>query len=289
MDWITEPLQQIHIQRALAICLLAGFTNGYLSAFVVLRKSALQVGSLSHALLPGLALGVLLFGLSQASLFSGALIAALIVGAGSLLISRSSRLGQETALAILFTTAFAGGVLMMQFAPVGIDIDHFLFGNILFAGPSDLQTVFWVSLIALTVLTALRRPLILMLFEPSAASAVGVPVRAMNYLLLGLLILVLISTLQAVGCLLALGLLVTPAATVYLLTDRVEVLFWGGGALGAVSATFALFLSHHQDIGTGPAIILTLGALFFVSWLFSPKYGLLAGIIARLRRPVAAS
>ncbi|MCB1228728.1 MAG: metal ABC transporter permease [Verrucomicrobiae bacterium] len=289
MDWITEPLQLVHIQRALMICLLAGFTNGYLSAFVVLRKSALQVGSLSQTLLPGIALGVLLFGLSQVSLFAGALTAALTVGVGSLLIARSSRLCQDTALAILYTTAFAGGVALMEFAPVDVDIDQFLFGNILFASPADLRTVFWVSLIALTTLTALRRPLILMLFEPSAASAVGVPVRSLNYLLLGLLILVLISTLQAVGCLLALGLLVTPAATVYLLTDRVEILFWGGGALGAGSATFALFLSHHLDVGTGPAIILTLGTLFFVAWIFSPKYGLFAGLLSRLKRPTATA
>ena len=103
MDWITEPLSYEHIRRGLLICALVGFTNGYFSAFVVLRKSALQVGSLSHSLLPGIGVGILLFGLSQASAFAGALVAALIVGLGSLLVARSSRLGQETALAILFT------------------------------------------------------------------------------------------------------------------------------------------------------------------------------------------
>lgn len=277
MNWLLEPLQYPHIQRALAICLLAGFANGYFSAFVVLRKSALQVGSLSNSLLPGIAVGILLFGLSQLSLFFGALVAALIVGLGSLLIARNSRLGQETALAILYTTAFAAGVLILEFAPVEIDIDQFLFGNILFAGGADLRAVFWVSLIALAALTALRRPIILMLFEPTAAEALGVPVRLLNYLLLGLLILVLISTLQAVGCLLALGLLVTPAAAVYLLTDRAEVLFWGGGLVGAFGASFALVLSHHLDVAPGPAIILTLGALFFAAWMFSPKYGMISG------------
>lgn len=281
MNWFLEPLQHEHIQRALLICLLAGFANGYLSAFVVLRKSALQVGSLSHSLLPGIAIGVMLFGLSQVSLFLGALVAALIVGLGSLLIARNSRLGQETALAILYTTSFAAGILMLEFAPVQIDVDHFLFGNILFASDADLHTVFWVSAVALVVLTALRRPMILMLFEPAAAQALGVPVRWLNYVLLGLLILVLISTLQAVGCLLALGLLVTPAATVYLLTDRTDLLFWGGGIVGAVGAALALFLSHHLDIGTGSAIVLTLGAAFFVAWVFSPKYGWIRKLLPR--------
>ena len=281
MDWLTEPLQFEHIRRALFICVLAGFANGYLSAFVVLRKSALQVGSLSHSLLPGIGVGILLFGLSQASAFVGALVAALIVGLGSLLVARSSRLGQETALAILFTTAFAGGLLLLEFAPVNVDIDHYLFGNILFASDSDLVTVFWVSALALTILTILRRPIVLMLFEPDAARALGVPQRALNYVLLGLLIVVLISTLQAVGCLLALGLLATPAATVYLLTDRAEVLFGGGGLVGASGATGALLLSHHFNISPGSTIILTLGGLFALAFLFGPRHGIAARLIAR--------
>ncbi len=278
MDWITEPLSYEHIRRGLIICVLVGFTNGYLSAFIVLRKSALQVGSLSHSLLPGIGVGIILFGLSQASAFAGALVAALIVGLGSLLVARSSRLGQETALAILFTTAFAAGLLLLEFAPVNVDVDHYLFGNILFATDADLMTVFWVSALALTLLTLLRRPIIVMLFEPDAARALGIPVRTLNYLLLGLLILVLISTLQAVGCLLALGLLVTPAATVYLLTNRAEVLFWGGGLVGMSAAAIALIASHHLNFSPGSTIILTLGAIFALAFLFSPRHGIIASL-----------
>jgi len=278
MDWITEPLSYEHIRRGLIICVLVGFTNGYLSAFIVLRKSALQVGSLSHSLLPGIGVGIILFGLSQASAFAGALVAALIVGLGSLLVARSSRLGQETALAILFTTAFAAGLLLLEFAPVNVDIDHYLFGNILFATDADLMTVFWVSALSLTLLTLLRRPIIVMLFEPDAARALGIPVRTLNYLLLGLLILVLISTLQAVGCLLALGLLVTPAATVYLLTNRAEVLFWGGGLVGMSAAAIALITSHHLNFSPGSTIILTLGAIFALAFLFSPRHGIITSL-----------
>ncbi|MEM6912329.1 MAG: metal ABC transporter permease [Verrucomicrobiota bacterium] len=276
MNWLLEPLQYEHFQRALLICVLAGFANGYLSAFVVLRKSALQVGSLSHSLLPGIAVGILLFGLSQASAFAGALVAALLVGLGSLLVARSSRLGQDTSLAILYTSAFAGGLILMEYAPYNIELDHFLFGNILYASDADLQTVFWVSAISLTLLSYFRRPLLLILFEPDAARSLGVPVRTLNYVLLGLLILVLVSTLQAVGCLLALGLLVTPAATAYLLTDRAEILFWGGGAIGAIGSVIALILSHHLDFTPGAGIILTLGALFLLAYLFGPRYGILS-------------
>lgn len=276
MDWILEPLQHTHIQRAMMICVLAGFANGYLSAFVVLRKSALQVGSLSHSLLPGVAIGIITFGISQWSMFFGAMVAALLVGLGSLLVARSSRIGQDTALAILYTSAFAVGILLLEIAPVHVDVDQFLFGNILFASTGDLYTVFFVSLVAVVTLTALRRPIILALFEPTAAQALGVPIRGLNYLLMGLLILVLVSSLQAVGCLLALGLLVTPAATVYLLTDRTGSLFWGGGLVGGGGSALALLLSHHLNISAGVSIILTLGTLFVVAWIASPKYGLLS-------------
>jgi len=278
MDWITEPLHHIHFQRALAICVLVGFANGYMSAFVVLRKSALQVGSLSYSLLPGVALGVLLFGLAQFSAFAGALFAAMFVGLGSLMLSRDSRISQETALAILYTTAFAAGIILFQFVPVQVEVDEFLFGNILFASAADLRTVFWVSSVSLVALTALRRPLILALFDPLSAQVVGIPVRLLTGLLFSLLILVLVASLQAVGSMLALGLLVTPAATVCLLTDRTDALFWGGGLLGASGAVAALLLSHHLDLPPGACIVMALSGMFLCAWIFSPKYGLLRNL-----------
>ncbi len=274
MDWLLEPIQIPHMQRALLVGLLAGFANGYVSAFVVLKKSALMVGSLSHSLLPGIAIGVLVAGLTPASAFIGALVAGLIVGLGSLLLSRASRLGHETALAILYTCAFAAGVLLLSRVGDNVDLNQYLLGNILFASDADVVTVFWVSAIAITALTALRRPIIVSLFEPSAAQALGIPVRWLNLLLFGLLILVLISTLQAVGCILAIGLMVTPAATVYLLTDNTNALFWGGGLLGAVGSVTALLVAHHFNLGPSTSIVLTLGIFFALAYVLSPKYGL---------------
>ena len=278
MTSLISAFNEPHLQRALVLCLLAGFTNGYVSAFIVLRKSALMVGSLSHSLLPGIAVAILVAGLTPQSAFLGALIAGLIVGLGSVLISRESRLGHETAMAVIFTSAFAGGLIVMNYVPQQIELEHYLFGNILYASDSDLQTVFWVSAIALILLTALRRPMIVMLFEPTAAKALGIPVRLLNYLLFGIVIVVLISTLQAVGCILALGLLVTPAATAYLLSDSLDVLFWGGGLIGASGAVIGLVLSHLLGVGTGSAIVLVLGALFCAALLFSPRYGWLVRI-----------
>lgn len=275
IDWLLEPLQHSFNQRALLAALLIGMTNGYASAFVVLKKSALKVGSLSHALLPGIAVAILFVGLHDWSAFLGALIAALLIGLGSLAVSRGSRLDQESALAILYTAAFSGGIILLRRLNVTQQMDEWLFGNIMGLRDRDLWTNFWISLGALGTLTALHRPLLMTLFDAEVAATLGVPVRALNYLLLAVLIIVLISSLQAVGCMLAVGLLVTPAATVYLLTDSTGKLFWGGALLGGSASVFAVFAGWWLNIEQGPAIILTLGAVFLLAFLFGPKYGLL--------------
>jgi manganese/iron transport system permease protein/iron/zinc/copper transport system permease protein len=276
IDWLLEPFQHSFNQRAVLAALLIGFTNGYASAFVVLKKSALKVGSLSHALLPGIAVAILLVGLHDWSAFVGALFAALLIGLGSLAVSRGSRLDQDSALAILYTAAFSGGIILLRRIGVTQEMDAWLFGNIMGLRDSDLWTNFWISFGALGILTALHRPLLMTLFDAEVAATLGVPVRFLNYLLLAVLIIVLISSLQAVGCMLALGLLVTPAATVYLLTDSTNALFWGGSILGGVASAAAVVIGWHLNIEQGPTIVLVLGAVFLLAFLFGPKYGLFA-------------
>lgn len=276
IDWLLEPFQHSFNQRAVLAALLIGFTNGYASAFVVLKKSALKVGSLSHALLPGIAVAILLVGLHDWSAFVGALFAALLIGLGSLAVSRGSRLDQDSALAILYTAAFSGGIILLRRLGVTQEMDEWLFGNIMGLRDSDLWTNFWISCGAMGILTALHRPLLMTLFDVEVAATLGVPVRFLNYLLLAVLIIVLISSLQAVGCMLALGLLVTPAATIYLLTDSTNALFWGGSVLGGVASAAAVVIGWHLNIEQGPTIVLILGVVFLIAFLFGPKYGLFA-------------
>jgi ABC-type Mn2+/Zn2+ transport system permease subunit len=160
-------------------------------------------------------------------------------------------------------------------------MDEWLFGNIMGLRDSDLWTNFWISFGALGILTALHRPLLMTLFDAEVAATLGVPVRLLNYLLLAVLIIVLISSLQAVGCMLALGLLVTPAATIYLLTDSTDALFWGGALLGGAAATAAVVIGWHLNLEQGPTIVLVLGAVFLLAFLFGPKYGLVARMRVR--------
>lgn len=271
LQFLSEPLAQ----RSLWACGVIGFTNGFMSALVVLRRSSLQIGTISCALLPGIALSILLFGLLPLSILAGAIVAGLLVGLGSLFVSRTSRLDHDTALSILHTTAFAIGYIILIQLGLQQKVDDWLFGNIMSMSDADLWIAYGIGALAVLSLTALQRPLLIYLFDARAAATMGIPTRLFSYGIFALLILVLVSSLQAVGAFLTLGLLVAPAATVYLLTDRADLLFWGGGLVGGLGSIVAFFLSYPLGWHLGATIIVVLGALFLLAYLFSPRHGLL--------------
>jgi manganese/iron transport system permease protein/iron/zinc/copper transport system permease protein len=271
-----ELLNSPFYQRTLAAAAFIGFTNGFFSGFVVLRRNALSVSALSHTMLPGIALGILITGyLSQWNAFIGALFAALLVGLGSVAVARGKRIAEGTSLAVLYTAAFAAGVAILPKLETRSELEQWLFGDILAIGNADLWIVYSMGAVILIAGNLLMRPLLLTLFEPNVAAAQGVPTRIMQYLVFMLLVLALVSSLQAVGCVLSVGLLVTPAATVSLLTDKTSALFWGGGLIGGIGSVVAVLLSGYFGISPGPAIVILLGILFILAYLFSPKYGLL--------------
>jgi len=272
-----ELLSNPFYQRALAAAAFIGFTNGFFSGFIILRRDALSVSALSHTMLPGIALGIFVTGaLSQWNAFLGALFAALMVGLGSVAVARGKRVGQGTALAVLYTSAFAAGIALLPKLDTRQELEHWLFGDIIAVGNADLWIAFGIGAVILVITNLFMRPILLTLFEPNVAAAQGVPVRFIQYLVFTLLVLALVSSLQAVGCVLSVGLLVTPAATISLLTDKTSALFWGGGVLGAVGSVAAVLLSGKLGITPGPSIVIVLGALFIFAYLLSPKYGLLA-------------
>lgn len=281
MHWLTEPIHFEFMQRALLGCLLIGFTNGFLSAFIVLRRMALLADALSHSLLPGLAVGAIFFGLAPMGLFAGAVCAAGLVALGGQLLSRSSRLKDDTAIAALYTIAFALGILLLNYSKVRVDLHHFLFGNILGLTDMDLWISYGISAVTMLLLVSQQRALLLCLFDPTVATSQGIPVTRLMYLLMTLMVLAMISSLQAVGVVLSLGLLVLPGATVYLWCDSFDAMAWGGGILGMFGSGAGLWISYWANISSGPAIVLVLGVFLIISYLFSPRYG----IFIRLLKP----
>jgi ABC-type Mn2+/Zn2+ transport system permease subunit len=222
------------------------------------------------------AVALILFGLNPGSLFFGALVAALLVGLGVQIISGSSRIKEDTSLGLLFACSFSLGLVLLSFSPSQVNVTHYLFGNILGLSDSDLWIIYLISCIILPTLVAFQRPLLLLMFEPSVAASQGVLVRPLNYLLMGLLVLAMISSLQAVGVVLALGMLIAPAATVYLCSDSFIAMFWGGGVIGMLGSCAGLFVSYWLNLPSGACIVLVLGLIFFAAYLFSPRYGMLS-------------
>lgn len=277
MDWLLYEFNQRAVLGALCI----GFANGFLGGYVLLRRSSLFASALSHTVFPGIALGALVAGLNPISALIGALIAAMAIGLSAQSIAAYSRLDHNTTLAILFTAAFGGGLLILDSIGLYINIEEYLFGELLGMSHLDL----WFSYLAggVTVLTLLllQRPLMLFLLSPQIAASVGVPTRRMDLLLAFLIILIMVCSMQAVGVILTLGLMITPPAILVLFTDRPGWMFWGGGLTGAAVSFLALMLTNWLDWQTGATIVVCLGGLFLAAFAVSPKYGLWALVKAR--------
>ena len=273
MNELLEMLDMPFFRRALVAAALIGFTNGFVSGFVLLRRSSLALSALGHTMLPGIVIVVLITGvLNQAGAFLGALLASLLVGLGSIAVTRHTRLPQSTALAIFFTTAFALGVVLVKYTHTSQDLEEWLFGSILSVSDADLRVFYGIACFTLMSATLFMRPLLLTLFEPNVAAVQGVRVRWMNYLLYTLMIFALMASFQAVGSILSIGLLVVPGAIVSLFTNNTKWLFWGGGVVGCLGAVLAVIISIPLNIATGPAIVLVLGALFLLAYFLNPNY-----------------
>ncbi len=262
LEYLSEPIAL----RTLWTCAVIGFADGYMSALVVLRRSSLQIGAVSCALLPGIAIGVLLFGLGQWSALVGAVTAGLLVGLSSLFVARSSGLHHDAALSVIHSVAFALGYIILVRLGLQQKVDDWLFGNIMSMSYADLCVAYGTGALTLLCLTVFKRPLLLWLFDPRAATSLGLPTRAISYAVYALIILALVSSLQAVGSLLSLGLLVAPAGIMRLLTNRAELIFRGAGIIGCACSVLAFFISYPLNLHLGATIILLLGITFAIAW-----------------------
>jgi manganese transport system permease protein len=277
MSFLQELWSQEFMRRALIGSALIGFVNGFLGSFIILRRMSLMADALSHSMLPGLALGMLLFGLSPWGLFLGGLSAAALVAVGAMLLARGSRLKEDTTLAILYTFAFSVGVVILTLWPSKVDLKHYLFGNVLGMDNADLWTAYGVALVVVPGIVLFLRPLLLTIFDSAVARSQGVRVGLCQLGLMVASVLTMVSSARALGVILMLGLLVTPAATMYLLTDNFNRMMWGGGIIGAAGSIVGLLLSYHfESVPSGAMIVLVLVAFFLLVWLLSPRYGLLA-------------
>jgi len=265
MEALLDTLNYSFNQRAILAAAMIGFLNGFFGAYVVLRRKALFAGALSHTLFPGIALAALLYGINPLSALIGSIVTALIVSTGSQKVAWKTNADINTVLAIFWTSSFAGGLLILKSLNQYINIEHYLFGNILSISHFDIWFLFIVGYLICSTMILLQRKIIIMAFSKDDATAQGINVQRLGYLMAGMLVIVMITSLQAVGTILTLGLLVAPAAIISLFVNSPRCMLWGGGITGAILAASCVFISNTLNIQTGALIVLLLGFLFIAA------------------------
>lgn len=236
--------------------------------------------AISHAVLPGVAISYML----GINFFFGAVLTGVLTALGIGFISQNSRIKNDVSIGIMFTAAFASGIILITLMKSSTDLYHILFGNVLAVRPSEMWTTLFIGIFVLVSIYVFYKELLVSSFDPTMAAAYGLPTRVIHYFLMTLLTLVTVASLQTVGIILVVAMLITPASTAYLLTDRLWVMLYLSAGIGVLSSIIGLYLSFTYNLASGATIVLAATALFIVAFIFSPKRGLLWRWIKKSRK-----
>ncbi|MGQ5693019.1 metal ABC transporter permease [Rhodococcus erythropolis] len=280
VELLLDPLQYGFMVRALAVAVVAAVVCAVLSCWLVLIGWSLMGDAVSHAVLPGVVLAYVV----GAPFAIGALIFGLIAVALIGLIRNTSRVKEDAAIGIVFTTLFAFGLVLISVTPSQTDLNHIIFGNLLGVSSSDLLQVAILGALALSILLIKRRDLTLFAFDPIHANAIGLSPKRLGALLLGVLALTSVVALQAVGVVLVVAMLIIPGATAYLLTDKFSRMLVIAPVVSAICAITGIYVSYYLDTASGGMVVMTQGILFALVYLFSPSQGVIAKWTSQRRR-----
>jgi manganese/iron transport system permease protein len=277
---LLEPLQYEFMQRAIAIGLLVGILCPVVGTYLIVQRMALLGDVIAHCVLPGLSVSYFLkIDILLGAFTSGILGSFLIAG-----IRSQSRIKVDSAMALTFSTFFALGVMLIRLLDNKRLLDEFLFGDILSITNSDLWRTGVITALILFAVMAFYKELLLYMFDPTAAKASGLPVTWIYMGFMAAVTLTIIASMQAVGVILVIALLVGPALTAYLLVRELHQMMLLGAAIGALSSVVGIYLSYYGDLPSGPAIVLVSSTLFVIVLLFHPGSGVL---VQRLRRSLS--
>lgn len=226
--------------------------------------------AISHAVLPGVAISYML----GINFFFGAVFTGVLTAIGIGFVSQNSRIKHDTSIGIMFTAAFASGIVLVTMLKSSTDLYHILFGNVLAVKPTDMWTTIILGFFVLLAVFAFYKELLVTSFDPTMAAAYGLPNKMIHYFLMTLLTIVTVASLQTVGIVLVVAMLITPAATAYLLTDRLSVMIYLSSLVGVISAVIGLYFSFTFNMASGATIVLVATGLFMIALLFSPKNGI---------------
>ena len=276
IDLVLEPLALGFFVRALVASALVGAVCAVVGTYVVLRGVAFIGDAIAHAGFPGIVAAYML----GISLYLGAAVAAVGTALAIGVVTRRAGIRQDTAIGVLFAGTFAFGVFLFSTIRGYVaDLFSFLFGNVLAIGPDDLIALVVLGLGVVLVVAALWKELLYATFDPLGAAASGINVGRLEYLFLALVAVTIVVSLQAVGIILVVAMLVTPAATAQMLVSRFARLMVAAAGIGIASAVAGLYLSYWLDVASGATIVLVETALFGVALAIGPR-----GVLAQRRR-----
>ena len=260
------------LQSALMAAIMVGIMSGIIGSFIILRGMSLMGDALSHSVLPGVAVAYML-GINimiGATVFG--VVAAVLIG----FVASHSKLKNDTSIGVVFSAFFALGFILISMAQSSTNLHHILFGNVLAVSDSDLIETFIVLAVVIIFVMLFFKELQITSFDNTFAKSYGLNTSVIHYGLMIVLTLVTVSALQTVGIILVVAMLITPAATAFLWTNRlVNMLFLSSG-FGAVSSFIGLYLSYTMNWASGPAIVLVAAIIFLISFVVAPKQGFLA-------------
>jgi manganese/iron transport system permease protein len=286
LDYLTDPLQYEFMRRALIEVVLMGAVTGAIGTYVVLRGLSFIGDALSHAIFPGIVIAFLL----GASIFWGALLFGVATSGSIAVVATNRRVKEDSAIGVLFAGSFALGIVLISSSRnFTRDLASFLFGNVLGVTNHDIVLSAIAGAVVIVLIVLLYKELLIISFDRAAAQAMGLPVFWLDLLLLIMISLTIVVSLRAVGNILVVAMLITPAAAARLLTDRLPVMIVMSATIGAVSGVVGLWISYYNDVAAGGTIVLVATAFFALVWLFAPNHGFISTRLLRRRLATGVS
>ena len=280
LDYITDPLQYEFMRRALLEVILMGAVTGTIGTYVVLRGLSFIGDALSHAIFPGVVLAFLI----GAGIFWGALVFGILTSAAIAVVATNRRVKEDSAIGVLFVGSFALGIVLISSSKnFTRDLTSFLFGNVLGVTTNDIVLSAVAGVVVILLIVLLYKELLITSFDRAAAQAMGLPVFWLDLLLLVMISLTIVVSLRAVGNILVVAMLVTPAATARLLTDRLPVMMVVSASIGVIAGVTGLYISYWNDVAAGGTIVLVATAIFGLVWIFAPQHGYVTTRLLRRR------
>lgn len=270
-SWLLDPLNYEFIRNAIAIGMIVGILCPIVGTYLIVQRMALLGDVIAHAVLPGLSISFFL----KIDILVGAFVSGIMGAATIALIRSQSRVKVDSAMALTFSSFFALGVLLITVLGNKLDLDSFLFGDILSITTTDIGRTLAIALLILLVIKLFYKELLFYTFDPTGAQAIGLPVNAIYMGFMVMITLTIIASMQAVGVILVISLLVGPALTAYLLVKELHHMMVLGATFGVLSSVTGVYLSYYFNLPSGPAIVLVSSSLFLLALFLSPSQGIL--------------